>query len=83
MSALPQKADIGSSRRDVRFVPKADQAHCVKMRYSITSVAIAISCGGNVIPSPWAAFYWEPAQTLSADVCLAASISSLWGLQVR
>jgi hypothetical protein len=24
MSALPQKADIGTQSRDVRFVPKAD-----------------------------------------------------------
>jgi len=27
MSALPPKADIGTERRDVRFVPKADIMH--------------------------------------------------------
>jgi hypothetical protein len=40
MSALPPKADIGSTCQDVRFVPQADIPHCGKeRRYSITSSA--------------------------------------------
>ena len=32
MSALPPKADIGSARRDVRFVPKADSRAAANCR---------------------------------------------------
>jgi hypothetical protein len=47
MSALPPKADIGSTCQDVRFVPKADILHCgKKCRYSIIlSARASIDCG--------------------------------------
>ena len=39
MSALPPKADIGTQRRDVRFVPIADIPRCSKeRRYSGNSL---------------------------------------------
>ena len=48
MSALPPKADMDQSSRDVRFVPKADILRCSKeRRYSMTSSAIASSDGGT------------------------------------
>src|SRR5262249_39469428 len=47
MSASPPKADIGTQRRDVRFVPKAD----IDQDYSITSSARASSNGGTLRPS--------------------------------
>jgi len=47
MSALPPKADIDQSGRDVRFVPKANSsAPRQKSRYSITSSASASSLSG-------------------------------------
>ena len=51
MSALPPKADIGSTCQDVRFVPKADILHCGRDCYSITSSARASSVGGISRPS--------------------------------
>jgi hypothetical protein len=52
MSALPPKADIADSDWHVRFVPKADKVHCIKIVcYSITSSAVASSVGGTVSPS--------------------------------
>jgi hypothetical protein len=55
MSALPPKADIGSARRDVRFVPKADIARCSKIvRYSITLSASAKKFTGSSIPVAFA-----------------------------
>ena len=44
MSALPPKADIDQSGRDVRFVPKADILRCGKeCRYSIPLSARTIN----------------------------------------
>src|SRR5215469_1076024 len=55
MSALPPKADIGTQRRDVRYVPEADILHCGKeRRYSITSSARAIKDFDTSSPSAFA-----------------------------
>src|SRR6516165_1569136 len=55
MSALPPKADMGQSRCDVRFVPKADILHRGNLRrYSITSSTRARSVGGISRPSAFA-----------------------------
>ena len=57
MSALPPKADIGTSLRDVRFVPKADILRCSKeRRYSITALARASNAAGKVRPRSLAVF---------------------------
>jgi hypothetical protein len=56
MSALPQKADIGGVRTDVRFVPKADVSRRSKaILYSITSSARSSKAGGTERPSTLAA----------------------------
>jgi hypothetical protein len=49
MSALPPKADIAEGYQHVHFVPKADIRF-----YSITSSAMASSCGGMLRPSNFA-----------------------------
>ena len=50
MSALPPIADIGTQPRNVCFVPKADSCTAAK-RYSISSLAVASSCGSILRPS--------------------------------
>ena len=50
MSALPPKVDIRCRDRDVHFVPKADSCTAAK-RYSISSLAVASSCGSILRPS--------------------------------
>jgi hypothetical protein len=62
----PSKADIATSRRNVRFTPKSGHVHCTRAcllwansghcAYSITSSARASTDGGTVRPSTPAVF---------------------------
>jgi hypothetical protein len=79
MSGSPPKAPVERTLADVSNVPEAAVSNCSKLAaYSITSSARAISVGGTVRPSTFAALKLTTRSNLTElDRCLHREIGHL------